>query len=275
MLICNKLAQPRQGGTLRISVHLFAIALLMGFAGAPAFGQAEYSDAYSIDDSGQAYDAATDTVYIPDSAPLPQMVGIGVSEDSYDSETYSTSTYTTLTSPDGRVISGSSDGYIYARAKAFSLELDPQTTVEGDYTVNSEHTYYREQVEPEPCSPSGICTVSKSGNLDRALFTRAAFKPSAPPWFFFRRFTFFVFFVRPVAIAYRWANTTVGCAGDPNRPWEYLLHCPNAPAPCARARVCAGGAAPFVQGFGLRIHFGFAVVCHMRYPYYAPTPWCF
>ncbi len=272
----NKLMQQHKGSIVTSSARLFVMALcLCVLTVVPAFGQAEYSDAYTIDESGQAYDPATDTAYIPDSAPAPQMVGVGISEDSYDSETYSTSTYTTLTSPDGRVISGSSGGYIYAGAEAISLELDPQTTVEGDYNVNSEHTYYRERREPEPCSPSGICTASQSSSLHGALFTRATFRPSAPQWFYIiRRYTFAVFFIRPVAIAYRWVNTTAGCEADPDRPWAYLLHCPNAPAPCARARVCAGGAAPFVQGFGLRVNLGFGVACHMRYPYYAPTPWC-
>jgi hypothetical protein len=272
----NRCTRPRPGVIVRITGRLLAITMCLGiFAVVPAMGQAEYSDAYSIDDSGQTYDSATDTVYVPDSAPHPLMVGIGMSEDSYDSVTYSTSTYTTITSPDGRSVSGYADGYVYARAEAIALELDPQTSPEGDYTVNSEHTYYREQRDPQPCDPSGICYAARHNTSPHPQFLRASLGTFAPQIFFIiRRYTYAVFFARPVAIAYRWANTTAGCEGDPNRPFAYLLHCPNAPAPCARARVCASAGGAFVQGFGTRIHYGWGIWCHMRYPYYAPMPWC-
>lgn len=250
-------------------LSFFIVAIYLGvFVATPVFGQAEYSDAYTIDNSGQTYDSSTDTVYVPDSAPVPQMVGIGVSEDNYTSNTYSTSTYTTLSSPDGRVISAGSDGYTYSVAEAISLEVDPQTAVEGDYNVSSEHTYYQEQVDP--CSP--YCTYKNSKNVTGVFSKQAVFYPtslSSP--LFIIRYTYAIFPIRIVAIAYQWANTGLGC-NDPNYRWAYLLYCPT--SSCSRARACAGGAYPFVQGVGLRINYGFGIVrCYMRY-YYAAFPWC-
>lgn len=134
--------------------------------------------------------------------------------------TYSNSTYTTISGPDGRVVSGYSEGYLYAVAEAIALDVDPQTSPEGDYAVNSEHTYYRERREPQDgCYPSGICTAALRESAPGARFRRASLNPFAPQFFFVvRYYTYFVFPIRIVAIAYRWANTSLGCTSDPNRP---------------------------------------------------------
>lgn len=220
---------------------------------------AEYSDSYTIDNSGQTYDPSTDTVYVPDSAPPSQMVGIGVSEDNYTSGATSTSTYTIISSPDGQSISGWSQGYTHSVAEAISLTLDPQTAAEGEYTVNSEHTYYlpsyQERIE--------------------------AFDPNASsPEKMIQRYSSFVSLVRKVWLAYQYSGNQLGC-NDPNKPWAYLSYCANANAyaPCNRARVCASWVATFTQGVGLRITYpGLIVrvtVCGMYYyPYPHSNPWC-
>jgi hypothetical protein len=109
----------------------------------------EYSDHYTIDthNGEQGYDAESGetTTAIVENDTTPQLVGLGVSEAAYDSYVYSTETYTTITNPSGvTIVSGSSGGYLYARAEAVSLVLNPDTTEDGDYQISSEHRYYYE-----------------------------------------------------------------------------------------------------------------------------------
>jgi len=274
-MLSPHIRHPQFARTLAPTVRLLAALCLCAFAAAPALGQAEYSDAYSIDDSQEMYDPNTDSVYITGNAPPPLLVGVGVTEDSYESMTYSTSTYTTISSPDGRTVSGYSDGYIYAQAEAVALDVDPRTAVEGDYSVNSQHTYYREERDPTGDCYTKVCPMARNDAAPGALFLKASLGRFAPPLYYVIHYTYFIFFIRPVAVAYKWANTNLGCSADPNRPWAYLLACPNTPAPCNRPRVCAGGAGAYVQGFGLRINYWpWTIVCHVRFYYYAPMPWC-
>jgi len=103
MLINGKITQWRKGSVAAISFRLLVLLMCAGFFGAlPAFGQAEYSDAYVIDNSGQYYDPdAEATVLEENYGAVAEMVGVGVSEAAYNSNTYSTSTYTTVRTPSG------------------------------------------------------------------------------------------------------------------------------------------------------------------------------
>lgn len=146
----------------------------------------EYSDHYMIDNHNgeQGYDEesgeATTAVVENDSAP--QLVGLGVSEATYDSSVYSTETYTTITSPSGvTTVSGSSGGYVYARAEAVSIALNPDTAEDGDYQVSSEHRYYYELYEPPgACPPDAICPFvnNVSSSFQNLMFKNASYQQS-------------------------------------------------------------------------------------------------
>jgi hypothetical protein len=167
----------------------------MGFIGlSPALGQAEYSDSYIIDgdSSEQVYDAESGeyATAMTENAARPQLVGVGVSEAAYDSGTYSTETYTTISSPSGTVsVSAYSGGYTYALSEAISITLDPETSEDGDYTVSSQHTYYYERQDPcgptdprmeqpmprEPCYQ--VQTAPDTFRHSFPSFVRASYKP--------------------------------------------------------------------------------------------------
>ena len=254
---------------------LVILSCLCLFGASPALAQAEYSDGYSTDNSGYEYDEATDTLYAPDGAPHPEATGIGVAEDSYDSPTYSVTTYTTMTSPDGRTSSGYSEGYIYARAETVMV-MNVETAAEGDYTVDSEHTYYR---EGNPCAdPLMECyEVKASPDASRPLFARASYNPlpartARPLRYFFTRLTSFRFGVRRVFSGYQRVETGLNPCPS-HLPYTYLIYCPDVHNCRFPNRVCRPIATPFSQGIGLKFSFFFVSYCRVRFfhTYYTPT----
>jgi len=129
-------------------------ALLSNQAEQPS-DQYEYTDSYPIEQSQP--EPVTDPETGEQITPLPesnspaQVVGVGVTESSYDSDVYMVDTYTTITTPSGAVISQSPivTDYTYARAETIA-DLDSETAEEGDYTVQSRHRYkhFSDGVEP-------------------------------------------------------------------------------------------------------------------------------
>ncbi|MGI8642461.1 MAG: hypothetical protein ACR2MG_21235 [Pyrinomonadaceae bacterium] len=129
-------------------------ALLFNQAEQPS-DQSEFTDSYTIEqnrpepvtDSETGEQANT----ISENAAPTQVVGVGVTESSYDSDVYMVDTYTTIATPSGAVISQSPvvTGDTYARAETIA-ELDSETAEEGDYTVQSRHRYkhFSDGVEP-------------------------------------------------------------------------------------------------------------------------------
>lgn len=117
--------------------------------------QYEYTDSYPIEQSQP--EPVTDPETGEQITPLPesnspaQVVGVGVTESSYDSDVYMVDTYTNITTPSGSVISQSPvvTNYTYARAETIA-DLDSETAEEGDYTVQSRHRYkhFSDGVEP-------------------------------------------------------------------------------------------------------------------------------
>lgn len=241
----------RKGTTMHRSWEPFSVE-------SPPHG-AEYSDAYTIDESGQDYDPSTDTVSVPDSAPPPQMVGLGVSEISYSGGAYSTATSTQLAGP-GQSVSAWSQGATHAVAEAISLQLDPQTTIEGDYNVSSEHTYY-------------LHSYLDSHNPNTRSLDELDLGQPLRPEKVAHYYTSFSSFIRPFFLAYQWAGTTLGC---PNNRFAYLSYCANAAAwaPCNPARVCAPYATPFSQGFGLWITQLWGSFCVVRHVPWTGAPIC-
>ncbi|HYE13704.1 MAG TPA: hypothetical protein VD968_04595, partial [Pyrinomonadaceae bacterium] len=246
-----------------------------------AFGQAEYSDSYSVDGSGYSHDPGSDTLVLTEGAPDPVVVGVGVAEDAYDSGTYETSTSTVLTSPDGSSASSTSDGWYYARAEA-AMGMNVETAVEGEYKVESQHTYYRVQ-EEQPCYDYSMpCYQAKArpDSLFGAMFMPASYtplrasaaRPRAYPYYFtIIRFTRFFFFLSTVYTGYQ-NSGFIGCGG--NTPWAYLLWCADTRNCGFRARICAGFGADFLQGTALRISYYWGNVCITRFRYIYHPPRC-
>lgn len=255
---------------------LVITVILVLFAASPAFGVSEYSDAWIVEP------ADPEAVYTEEPTAPFNLIGVGISEADYDSNVYATSTFTTLTSPSGVTISSYSDGYTYARAEAFSLQLNPETAEEGEYAVTSEHTYYLDTYEPCPYSgpdqPAQPCYQSKAlPNMQRPLLKRAAFTspptPNAPSFLsFFRRITRFFFFI---SIKYTGYQNPVlgygGCRGD--EPFGYAAFCPLNNI-CQKAYKCAPGAAPGIQGVGLLLNAYFFQTCTVKYYYVPMRPRC-
>lgn len=272
-------------GLARAAVNgarLMLAAAFVTLAGtSTAFAQSEYSDAWMVDD---------ETVYTDQAnAPQTDIAGVGVSEADYDSGVYSTSTYTTLTGPNGAAISGYSSGYTYARADAFSLQVPTDATAEGDYNVSSEHTYYKESYggcsEPtdprmeqpaEPCYAADAGAVGPQPRFERAAFVSAgAALPRAPQFFYYWvSRSYFAFFISIKYTGYQFAGEGyAGCNSGNGGPFGYSAFCPLNNI-CQKAAKCAPGAAPGIQGIGLLLNAYFFQTCTVKYYYVPMRPVC-
>lgn len=266
-------------------VRLLLAAAFVTLAGvsSTASAQSEYSDAWMVDD---------ETVYADEySTPQSDLVGVGVSEADYNSGVYSTSTYTTLTAPNGATISNYSSGYNYARSDAFSLRLSLDASVEGEYNVSSEHTYYQEnygdcsqprdqQMDPQIQRPAEPCYMSGAGGL-QPLFQRAAFAvagaaraPAPQFYYYWVSRSYFAFIVRIKYTGYQFAGEGyAGCNSRNGGPFGYSAFCPLNNI-CQKAAKCAPGAAPGMQGIGLLLNAYFFQTCNVKYYYVPMRPMC-
>lgn len=270
----------RRNHITAVCFQLAALVLFCFIAVPPALGQAEYSDSYAPDNSGYEYDPESDSLIVPDGAPDPILVGVGVGEDSYDSPTYMTSTSTTITSPDGRTAYAYSEGGYYARAEG-EMSVNVETGAEGDYAIDSEHTYYREE---QSCYDTRLeCNAVKaSPSPPGALFVRAAYSlsplrsrtPAWPYYYYIRRFTRFfpVRFTR-VFSGYELVQTGLNPC-PPRAPYAYLLYCPDVHNCRFPPRVCRPIPTAFSQGVGFKITFFGAGVCRVRFFHQNFVPRC-
>jgi hypothetical protein len=250
----------------------------------PVLGQSEYSDAYTVDSSNNSYNPDTDTFNMGDNVPPLDLIGVGVSEASYDSNTYSTSTTTTLTTPSGaNVVTNFSSGYSYARAEAFSLQLDPDTAEEGDYTVSSEHTYYQDSCytprdqTPMPCSP--VSKLSKSFEppfMKVSNTVSSAFNPILSSYYAsYTSYSFFPISVRTYFNGYQYVGPGYARCGiaSGTPPFGYRAYC-DIRTPCQNASVCAAGVSPGIQVVALKIRYFFVSICYSKAVYVPVRPRC-
>ncbi len=259
---------------------LFAAAFVILLGAPSALAQSEYSDAWLVDD---------ETVYTDEqSTPQADLAGIGVSDASYDSGVYSTSTYTTLTGPGGTAISDYSSGYNYAYAEAFSLKiaLDMPPDQEQEYNVNSQHTYYKENycggdpsLYKEQPAPDQPCYVSEAGDGLGARFQRAAFGlPGAAParrqFYYWVSYSYFAFFLSIKFTGYQFAGAGyAGCNANNGGEFGYSAFCPLNNI-CQKAAKCAPAAAPGIQGIGVLLRAIFFSTCTVKYYYVPMRPKC-
>lgn len=134
--------------------------------------QYEYTDSYTIEEETKP-EPVTDsetgeqTNMILENEGPAQLVGVGVTESTYDSNVYMVNTYTTIAVPSGAVISQSPvvSDYTYARAETIA-QVDPETAEEGDYTVQSRHRYkyFYDGVEPSAGYETSKRTVRKKNS---------------------------------------------------------------------------------------------------------------
>jgi hypothetical protein len=121
-MVSNTHIQPPQkvaAGIVAIGLRLAATLTLVGlFSSSSAFGQTDYSD-FWVDDSN------------PDAAYI---VGIGVTDNDYSADAIGVET--TLTSPNGRTVSGQAYDYGSVRVE-ITLPWDWDDL--GDYFVNTRH----------------------------------------------------------------------------------------------------------------------------------------
>lgn len=262
MLINDKITQWRKGSVAAISFRLLVLLMCAGFFGAlPAFGQAEYSDAYIIDNSGQYYDPGADATVLEENyGAVAEMVGVGVSEAAYNSNTYSTSTYTTVRTPSGSTsVSASSGGYNYARAEAISIQLNPETAEEGDYEVSSQHEYY---IQGGCTNPYMECWMVKSSpDQSQTQFARASYSKLLSPnsliarsalaqWYY--GWTYYYFSIRTVLTGHQYIPRDLGGGGCPARnPYMYGRYCIST-YPCNFGKFCWPMQSPYLQGYGIR-----------------------
>lgn len=282
----SRLTRRRAGSIGAIGFRLFALVMCMGFVGlSSAFGQAEYSDSYIIDgdDGEQVYDAESgeNATAMPENAARPQLIGIGVSEAAYDSGTYSTETYTTISSPSGATsVSAYSGGYTYALSEAVSITLDPETSEDGDYTVNSQHTYYYER--QDPCGPTThqmeqpiepCYQVQTALETARPSFVRALYKPSLagsllPVWNaalygYNISYTFARFGVRRIYTGHRLSNSNVCARNFRYAPFTFLKVCiaDNIAGCPVGNTLCASYASNYIEISRYKISYYFAYYC--------------
>jgi hypothetical protein len=274
-----------------IGFRLFALVMCMGFVGlSSAFGQAEYSDSYIIDSDGseQVYDAESGeyATAMPENVARPQLIGIGVSEAAYDSGTYSTETYTTISSPSETVsVSAYSGGYAYALSEAVSITLDPETSEDGDYTVNSQHTYYYERQDPcgptnhrmerpmppEPCYQ--VQTAPDTFRQSSPSFVRASYKPSLagsllPAWNtalygYYVSYTFARFGVRRIYTGHQLISSNNCARNFRYAPFTYSKVCiADNLAGCPVGNIiCAGYPSNYIEISRYKVSYYFASYC--------------
>src|SRR2546429_6539609 len=135
---------------------VFVVLTISFLAAVPVEGQtATYSDAYVIDNSGVTYDPENDADVIPQEQGGPnQIAGVGVTEADYNG--YSESVETTLTGPDGQVVSASSSDDPYARVEVTLTPMDGDT--EYEYNVETVHSYWVEEPDGSDCG-NGPCMI--------------------------------------------------------------------------------------------------------------------
>jgi len=265
---------------------IFCIVFFLIFSAVvPAFGQSEYSDAYTVDSSNNSYDPDTDTYVMGDNVPPLDLVGVGVSEANYDSSVYSTSTTTTITSPSGvNTVTNSSSGFTYAVSEAFSLPLDPETAEEGDYQISSEHIYYRNSCytprdqTPMPCSPEMASRLLKfplspfrnaSYKLPSILDPAGSISPKSAAGF-----SFFSVGVRTFFNGYELVGPGYArCSVHRYTPYGYRNFC-DINTPCQKASVCGTGQASGIQVVSLRVKFFGFSACYNKGFYTPARPRC-
>ncbi len=288
----TELARQRRHGVVAVSLRLLVLVACVGFFGIlPAFGQsAEYSDSYTIDNSGiqMATDPATGQSMsaTPDDGGNPTQIGVGVSEADYDSYVYSTDTYTTLTSPSGAVsVSGYSDGYTYAHAETASLQLDDNAE-EGSYQVTSRHTYYQDRRDPGGCQPGMICTASNS-SPSGDLFANASYMPlrALPPILarsaylgYYTSYSFFGFGIHRILSGgvLRYGDNTCRSIYGMYFPYTYIKACADGGSGCPLTYFICGAQPHYgVQAITLRIDYYFSYFCgYRRWIYLGRAPDC-
>lgn len=204
-------------------------------------GQAEYTDAYSIEQSRPIYtDPQTGEEATPfsEGATSSQIVGVGITESSYESDVFMVDTYTTIAVPSGAIISQSPVvvGDTYARAETIAT-LDTETAEEGEYTAKSRHRYKHD---------SGGFLTAGYNTLERLASADSTLSQLAPNscgygcggFYYTTSFTFFRFRTyRQIETFQRAANFDWRCVqAHGNRfPFAYYPFC--APSPFNRCRV--------------------------------------
>lgn len=286
----NRPTRYRAGNIAAISFRLFAVIACLGLTGlSPAFGQAEYSDSYIMDSdsSEQVYDAESGeyATAMPENASRPQLVGVGVSEASYDSSIYSTETYTTISSPSSATnVSSYSGGYIYARSEAASIVLDPETSEDGEYTVNSQHTYYYER--QDPCGPSSprmeqsvqpCYQVQAAPNSSRPSFMRASYEPSlagvpsvarsAAIFNYYTSYTSFRFGIRKIYTGHQLINSSICARNFRYAPFTFSKRCfADNIAGCPVGNItCASYASNYIEITRWKVSYYFGYYCTPAY----------
>lgn len=224
-------------------------ALLSNQAEQPS-DQYEYTDSYPIEQSQP--EPVTDPETGEQITPLPesnspaQVVGVGVTESSYESDVYMVDTYTTITTPSGSVISQSPvvTDYTYARAETIA-DLDSETTEEGDYTVQSRHRYkhFSDGVEPVAGYEALKQPVRKKGNRSARITPNMCY--GCGGYYFTTSFTFIRFGIREQVEAFgrdaRYDNQCFRAFGE-IAPYAYVALCPQ--NRYDRCRIQGGGCAP-------------------------------
>lgn len=290
----TKFTRRRNGNVAHIGIRLLAILACVGAFGlSSAFGQsAEYSDSYTIDNSGTqtATDPATgeSMTATPDNASNPVLVGIGVSEADYDSYTYSTNSHTTLTNPSGTVsVTGYSDGYTYARDETSSLQLDPDNAEEGNYQVSTRHTYYQDRQDPSPCQPGRICAARDSNSPSEVLLANASYVPmrSLSPAHvrsaylrYYTSYSFFRFGIHRIFSGgvLRYGEDTCRAVYGMSFPFSYIKACADGGSGCPRAFfICAQQPHYGIQTITFRVDYYFGYYCApTTYRYIGTAPYC-
>lgn len=288
------LTRPCKGSVAAIGLRLLVIlACVSAFGISSAFGQsAEYSDSYTIDNSGTqtATDPTTgeSMTATPDNAGNPALVGVGVSEADYNSYTYSTDSYTTLTSPSGAVsIAGYSDGYTYARDETGLLQLDPDNAEEGNYQVTTRHTYYQDRQDPGGCQPGRICTASNNSSPSGVLFANASYMPmrSLSPVHarsaylgYYTSYSFFGFGVHRIFSGgvLRYGDDTCRAVWGISFPYTYIKACADGGSGCPRTYFLCGAQPHYgVQTITFRVDYYFSYYCaYTTFRYIGTAPYC-
>jgi hypothetical protein len=150
------LQQYREGrsGYILCLIVVFAASCII--ASSTQAQTATYSDSFMVDNSGLTYDAEEDAWIFPvDVEELPTSVVLGVGVTDADYASYSESIQTTLTGPDGSLISGMSYDSPSGRVE---VSLTPYA--DGEYHVQTTHRYWVDErllAEFQHCSRNRGC----------------------------------------------------------------------------------------------------------------------